>query len=115
MDHGSIVAEGTPRDLKREVVGDSVVLGLVDDGLVERASVLLRTESFIREIGVEDGGLRLYVEDGGAALPELLRLLDRERIALKSISLSEPTLDDVFLRYTGRSLRDTGNSSEVAA
>jgi ABC-2 type transport system ATP-binding protein len=48
-------------------------------------------------------------------LPELLRLLDREQIALKSISLSEPTLDDVFLRYTGRSLRDIGTSSEVAA
>ena len=115
MDHGSIVAEGTPRELKREVVGDSVVLGLVDEGLVERASALLRTEPFIREIGVEAGGLRLYVADGSAALPELLRLFDREQIALKSISLSEPTLDDVFLRYTGRSLRDTGNSSEVAA
>ena len=55
------------------------------------------------------------VADGSAALPELLRLFDREQIALKSISLSEPTLDDVFLRYTGRSLRDTGTTSEVAA
>jgi ABC-2 type transport system ATP-binding protein len=115
MDHGLIVAEGTPRELKREVVGDSVILGLVDEGLVERARTLLRTEPFIREIGVEVGRLRLYVEDGSAALPKLLRLLDREQIALKSISLSEPTLDDVFLRYTGRSLRDTGHSSEVVS
>jgi ABC-2 type transport system ATP-binding protein len=114
MDHGSIVAEGTPHELKREVVGDSVMLGLVDE-LIESASLLLRSQSFIREIGIENGGLRLYVEDGGTALPELLRLLDREQIALKSISLSKPTLDDVFLRYTGRSLRDTGNSSGVAA
>jgi ABC-2 type transport system ATP-binding protein len=115
MDHGSIVAEGTPRELKREVIGDLVVLGLVDDGLIERARALLQTEPFIREIGVEDGRLRLYVADGSAALPELLRLLDREQITLKDISLSEPTLDDVFLRYTGRSLRDTGHSSEAAA
>jgi ABC-2 type transport system ATP-binding protein len=113
MDHGTIVAEGTPRELKREVIGDSVILGLVDDELVERASALLRTEPFIREIGIENGGLHLYVEDGSAVLLELLRLLDREQIALKSISLAEPTLDDVFLRYTGRSLRDTGNSSEA--
>jgi len=56
MDHGSIVAEGTPRELKREVVGDSVVLGLVDDGLVERASALLRTEPFIREIVLRTAG-----------------------------------------------------------
>jgi len=115
MDHGSIVAEGTPRELKHEVVGDSVILGLVDNRLIERASALLRAEPFVREIGNEDGELRLYVEDGSAALPELLRLFDREQIALKSISLSEPTLDDVFLRYTGRSLRDTGTTSEVAA
>jgi ABC-2 type transport system ATP-binding protein len=111
MDHGSIIAEGTPRELKHEVVGDSVMLGLVDE-FVERASVLLRAEPFVREIGVEVGGLRLYVEDGSTALPEILRLLDREQIALKSISLSEPTLDDVFLRYTGRSLRDAGSSRE---
>jgi ABC-2 type transport system ATP-binding protein len=45
-----------------------------------------------------------------------MRLLDSERIAIKSISLSEPTLDDVFLRKTGRSLRDAGtNSKEDAA
>ena len=111
MDHGSIVAEGTPHELKREVVSDSVTLGLVDDDLVERASGLLRTEPFIRMIVVENGGLRLYVDDGSAALPELLRVLDRHQIALKSISLSEPTLDDVFLQYTGRSLRDTGSLS----
>jgi ABC-2 type transport system ATP-binding protein len=112
MDHGSIVAEGTPRELKREVVGDSVMLGLADDDLVERASGLLRAEPFVRKIGVEHGGLRLYVDDGGAALPELLRLLDQHQIALKSISLSEPTLDDVFLQYTGRSLRDVANVRE---
>jgi ABC-2 type transport system ATP-binding protein len=108
MDHGSIVAEGTPRELKREVVGDSVMLDLVDDDLVERASGLLRAESFIRKIDVEGGGLRLYVDDDNAALPELLRVLDRNQIALKTISLSKPTLDDVFLQYTGRSLRDAG-------
>jgi len=112
MDHGSIVAEGTPRALKREVAGDSVVLGLVDDDLVERVSGLLRAEPFIRKIRIEDGGLRLSVVDGSAALPALLRLLDRDQIALKSISLSEPTLDDVFLQYTGRSLRDTGHLTE---
>ena len=112
MDHGSIVAEGTPRELKREVVGDSVMFGLVDDRLVERASGILRTEPFIRTIDIEDNGLRVSVEDGSAVLPELLRLLDRNQIALNSISLSKPTLDDVFLQYTGRSLRDAGHVTE---
>jgi ABC-2 type transport system ATP-binding protein len=50
-------------------------------------------------------------------LPHLLRLLDRERIDLRSLALSEPTLDDVFLRQTGRSLRDAtaDETTEVAA
>ena len=51
--------------------------------------------------------MRLYVKDGAVVLPEIIRLLDGENLAIKSIALSEPTLDDVFLRQTGRSLRDT--------
>ena|ERR1035441_3979803 len=110
MDHGEIVAEGTPRDLKRQVAGDSVLLSLHDEGgeATARARVLIAAEPYVREITAEGDHLRLYVEDGSAALPDLLRLLDGERIGLKSISLSEPTLDDVFLHQTGRSLRDAG-------
>jgi ABC-2 type transport system ATP-binding protein len=117
MDHGTIVAEGTPRDLKRRVAGDSVVVRLRDEQMAERAALLLRQQPYVRELSTEAGTMRLYVEDGGAAVPELLRLLDREAVALKSISLSEPTLDDVFLNQTGRSLRDAGTSprNEVAA
>ena len=55
-----------------------------------------------------DDQVRLYVHDGGAALPQLIRLLDEAGIVIRSISMSEPTLDDVFLRQTGRSLRDGG-------
>ncbi len=71
-----------------------------------------------REISSDDASLRLYVEDGGkAVLQKILRVLDREGIEPHSISLSEPTLDDVFLRQTGRSLRDggAGENGEAAA
>lgn len=112
MDHGTIVAEGTPRELKRKVAGDAVEIGLKDERLTQRATLLLGAEPFVRQASVEAGGLRLYVEDGAAALPHLLRLLDGESIGIRSISLSEPTLDDVFLRQTGRSLRDATNGEE---
>jgi ABC-2 type transport system ATP-binding protein len=118
IDHGLIVAEGSPRELKREVVGDSVVLRVADDAR-ERARTALEGAPFVSSVTpAEDGQLRCYVEDGAAALPELLRLLDGERIALRAISVSEPTLDDVFLAKTGRSLRDAGPAErpeEVAA
>ncbi|HTW07923.1 MAG TPA: DUF4162 domain-containing protein, partial [Acidimicrobiales bacterium] len=75
----------------------------------------LGSQPYVREISLEEDGLRLYVEDGTAALPQLLRALDGQDIGIKSISLSEPTLDDVFLRHTGRSLRDTGAEAGAAA
>jgi ABC-2 type transport system ATP-binding protein len=116
MDHGEIVAEGTPRDLKRQVAGDSVLLSVHDlDGALTRAQQLIAAESYVRDMRPEGDHLRLYVEDGSAALPALLRLLDGEKITLKSISLSEPTLDDVFLNQTGHSLRDAGANGSGAA
>jgi ABC-2 type transport system ATP-binding protein len=122
VDHGQVVIEGTPRDLKRRVAGDAVVITLRDEeGSPERGMALLGREPYVREISVAGDKLRLYVEDGSTALPQLLRILDHEQIAVRSMNLSEPTLDDVFLRQTGRSLRDTGpdgdapHESEVAA
>ncbi len=111
MDHGRVVVEGSPRELKHEVAGDSVLLTLRGHRPAE-VSDLLGREPYVRETSVEDDTtLRLYVEDGAAALPHLLRVLDGAGVALAAMSLSEPTLDDVFLHHTGRSLRDAGGSS----
>jgi ABC-2 type transport system ATP-binding protein len=110
MDHGQIVAEGTPRELKQQVAGDAIVISLrqEDDEETNRAAPVLSGEPYVRELTAEHGQVRLYVDDGGAALPQLIRLLDASGIGIRSISMSEPTLDDVFLRQTGRSLRDGG-------
>jgi len=111
MDHGQIVAEGTPRALKQQVAGDAILITLRQpDRDAGRAGPVLRQQPYVRELSAEDGQLRLYVDDGGTALPELIRLLDAEGIGLRSIAMSEPTLDDVFLRQTGRSLREEGAS-----
>jgi len=113
MDHGKIVAEGTSRELKQQIAGDSVIFSFKNDGLaIEKALQLFQQQSYVREANVEDEQVRLYVKEGAVALPELLRLLDKENIAVKTMALSEPTLDDVFLRKTGRSLRDTGPNSK---
>ncbi len=109
LDHGKIAAEGSPWALKHEVVGDAVLLRLEDAVTAERALLLLGTIPFVTELSAVDGDqVRLYVQDGSASLPTLLRLLDFAHLGLTSISLSQPTLDDVFLSTTGHSLRDTG-------
>jgi ABC-2 type transport system ATP-binding protein len=109
VDHGRIVAEGTPRELKKGVAGDGVVITFRDESdAAGRGASLLGPEPYVRELSAEGDQLRLYVEDGGTDLPLLLRALDDAGIGIRGVSLSEPTLDDVFLNQTGRSLRDTG-------
>jgi ABC-2 type transport system ATP-binding protein len=113
MDHGKIVAEGTSRELKQQIAGDSVIFSFKDDGrIVAQVADLFQQLPFVREVVVEGEHVRLYVKEGPVVLPDLLRLLDKENIATKTIALSEPTLDDVFLRQTGRSLRDAGPMKE---
>ncbi|MEV1170745.1 ATP-binding cassette domain-containing protein [Nonomuraea sp. NPDC049784] len=103
VDHGQIVAEGTPGELKREVSGDVITLR-VDDP--ERAAETLKP--LARETRVDEDLLRVYVDDGEHTLPALLRALEEQGLSLSSIALDRSTLDDVFLAKTGRTLRDAG-------
>jgi ABC-2 type transport system ATP-binding protein len=106
IDHGRIVAEGTPDALKRQIAGDVVTLSV--DGDRQRALALFEGEPFVREASLDTDELRLYVDRGEVAMPAILRLLDTAGLELRTIALHRPSLDDVFLRQTGRSLRETG-------
>jgi ABC-2 type transport system ATP-binding protein len=104
IDHGRIVAEGTADELKRQVAGDVITLGV--NGATETVLETVRMQPFVREASTEDGVVRLYVDRGETAVPQLLRVLDGAGLEAASIALHRPSLDDVFLRQTGRSLRD---------
>jgi ABC-2 type transport system ATP-binding protein len=105
MDGGEVVAEGTPESLKQAISGDVVTLGVT--GSTEAAEKLLRGENYVRKAEPIDGGLKLYVDAGATAIPHMLRALDGSGIDLTSIELHRPSLDDVFLAQTGRSLRES--------
>jgi ABC-2 type transport system ATP-binding protein len=106
MDNGLVVAEGTAAELKREISGDVVLVGF--EGRLEQATKVLREESVVNSLeSTEDGGLRLFVTDGATAIPIILRALDAGGVPLRSIELHRPSLDDVFLTKTGRSLRES--------
>jgi len=104
IDYGKIVAEGTPEDLKRAVAGDVVTLTVVGDQLP--ALDLLKDRPFVREAKLENGVVLLYVDRGEVAMPAILRLLDGAGLQLQTVELHRPSLDDVFLRQTGRTLRE---------
>ncbi|SCG51381.1 ATP-binding cassette domain-containing protein [Micromonospora humi] len=107
MDHGEVVAEGTPAELKREISGEVVIVGL-DVATTPQAAQLLDTETYVSKLEtVDEGGLRLYVDEGAVAIPQVLRRLDHAGLELRSIELHRPSLDDVFLTKTGRSLRES--------
>src|SRR5437879_2824740 len=105
IDYGKIVAEGTPEELKRAVAGDVVTLSVA--GEQDRALDLIKAQPFVREAKVENGSVHLYVDRGEVAMPAILRLLDAAHMQIVTMELHRPSLDDVFLRQTGRSLRET--------
>jgi ABC-2 type transport system ATP-binding protein len=105
IDHGRIVAEGTPDELKRRIAGDVVTIGV--DGGADKARDLLAGRDFVRDVSTEGDVVRLYVDRGETATPAILRLLDEAGVPPTSLTLTRPSLDDVFLEQTGRSLRES--------
>jgi ABC-2 type transport system ATP-binding protein len=99
IDRGEIVVLDTPEALKASVGADRIVLGTADD---EAAIAALR-DRFGIEAAVAEGAVTFHVDSGEAFVPRLFAELD---VAITSVAVSRPTLDDVFMRYTGTTIRD---------
>ena len=106
IDHGEIVAAGTPAELKREVSGDRVALQLSDPARLPSARMMLGRLPGINVLRAEGDLLDFSLPDASVALPELLAALASGGVTLTGIEVRRPTLDDVFLSLTGRELRD---------
>ncbi|WP_103336878.1 ATP-binding cassette domain-containing protein [Amycolatopsis sp. CA-126428] len=113
IDDGRIVAEGTPDALKARVNGDRVEVG-VDPGRATDAAEIAGRLTGAQELSVDGGQVRFRVPRGDVALPELLRALDAKGLAMLSVQVHRPTLDDVFLNLTGRSLREAEEAGRAA-
>jgi ABC-2 type transport system ATP-binding protein len=101
VERGRIVTEGTPEHLKGELRGDALLIELADvDG--DRAVAALEGMSGVRETSVEDGVLRARVDSGATAAPAVLTGLDARGVRVASLTIARPSLDDVYLRHTGR-------------
>jgi ABC-2 type transport system ATP-binding protein len=103
MDRGEIVVLDTPEALKAGVGADRVTLGTADDA----AALEQLRERFGIEASVSEGAVTFHVEDGAAFVPRLFAGLS---VAITSVAVSRPTLDDVFLRHTGSTLRDASET-----
>ncbi|MBX6390902.1 MAG: ATP-binding cassette domain-containing protein [Frankia sp.] len=104
IDRGTVVGLGTPDELKSQVAGDSIVVTL-PPGTPELVAPTVRAQQWCRGADpVDDRVLRVYVADGSRAVSDLLRLLDSLSAPVVSLTLTRPSLDDVFLTATGHPL-----------
>ena len=101
VSRGQVVARGTPAELKGTLRGDAVQVE-VAAAEVDRAQAVLAAEGARPETVLDGRTIVARVEDGGRALPGLLAALDAAGIAVERVSVSRPSLDDVYLHYTGR-------------
>jgi ABC-2 type transport system ATP-binding protein len=101
VDRGKVLAEGTPEELKRQLRGDAVHIELAGDfnGSVQAA---VSGIAGIREVTIEGRALRARAEDGGRAVPSVLQALEAHGVEVASVRVARPSLDDVYLQYTGR-------------
>jgi len=104
VDQGRIVTEGTPDELKAQLNGDAVSLDLAAGTATDTAkSVALEQGGLLTEVVVEGLTLRGRSADGAGAVPALLAALEAAEIHVASVTVARPSLDDVYMRYTGRS------------
>jgi ABC-2 type transport system ATP-binding protein len=106
IDHGEIIADGTPAQLKAKVSGDLVAVDLTDPADMPAAAALAARLPGAHEVTTDGTGLTFRIPDGDAITPEVVRALDTADVRLLGTRVRRPSLDDVFLTLTGRSLRD---------
>src|SRR3954470_4013273 len=101
VSRGQVVVEGRPDELKQGLQGESVAVELQDGRAGEAAEVVSR-HAGAHETSIEGHVVRTRVPNGAQAIPQLLSALEAEGIPLASVTTSRPSLDDVYLHYTGR-------------
>jgi ABC-2 type transport system ATP-binding protein len=101
VDHGTVVAEGSPDELKGDLRGDAVHLELPPGADVARATTVLENLARVRDLRVTGRALSARSDDGASAVPGILAALERTGVPVAAVTVARPSLDDVYLRHTG--------------
>jgi ABC-2 type transport system ATP-binding protein len=114
IDQGLVIAEGTPTELKAQVGGERLEIHLCDGQRGDEAVAALASIASDRPF-LEDGSVRVPVAERRGTIADAVRRLDDAGIAIDDISVSTPTLDDVFLNLTGRAAESEAEEAQVQA
>ena len=110
VDHGQVIADDTAEALKADLAGDLVVLDAADPAQVPALVGLVEQVPSAREVGWDGASVRVRVGDGPRVAADLVRAADHHDVGVVGVQVQRPTLDDVFLALTGRSLREEGRT-----
>jgi ABC-2 type transport system ATP-binding protein len=111
VDHGEVIADDTAETLKANLAGDRIVVTAAESGGPDLARLVARLPG-AREVVVDGVRIEARVPDGAGALPGLLRAADAAEVLVTTAAVHRPTLDDVFLTLTGRSLREADETTD---
>ncbi len=103
VDHGKILELGTPESLKKSLGGDVVTLRVRD---AARMASVAKSMKGARKVKVHDGSVSVALPDAGSRIPELLKRAEKRGIEVISVDLHRPTLEDVFIHFTGKTIRE---------
>jgi len=109
MDKGKIVALDTPKNLKNEIGEDVVVIESPES---EKILNILKTIPYVRDVQAKNDSITINLQNAEEHIPEIFNLLYVYKFSVNSFSVHNPTLEDVFLHYTGKYIRDNTSSFE---
>ena len=112
IDHGKIVVVGPPEELKHSLGGDLITLSIKED--VDVTELIQKIEH-VKEAKKKNGSYRIKAEYGEVTTPLIIEALRKKGYTVTKLSLTEPTLNEVYLEYTGKSMRDAEESREAFA
>ncbi len=106
IDHGKIIARGTPQELKSALGGDILTLELATTEDAGKLAEHYKANPSSGSISASDNIVKITTADGERTIPEVLKITSQLDLDIRSVSLHKPTLDDVFLHHTGKGIRD---------
>jgi ABC-2 type transport system ATP-binding protein len=109
IDHGKIVVIGNPNELKDSLGGDIITLSIQKD---QDITELIRKVEHVKEVKKENGSYMIKASNGELAAPLIIEALRKNGNIVTKLSLTKPTLNEVYMQYTGRSMRDAEESRE---
>jgi ABC-2 type transport system ATP-binding protein len=113
INNGKIVKLGTANELKSSIGGDVMLIKVNGNGVGKKTIDMLKRSRMVKSFDIKNSEMRVVVRDAETILPKVIEILRNNRITINRISITKPSLDDVFLKYAGIKFESGGRTAEI--